>query len=129
MKITKDILKATKSEGFIFNKHNVIIDGEPKTHWDIKLSNSCIEYRMVGNIIETDNVTGIEVKILDPRNNDVTGKVRIGSLDTVVERIDTGHLRVVEDTYIFTGNRLKGTWTVQEDPNIPSGKVFTRVSA
>lgn len=128
MKITKDILKVTKSEGFIFNKHNVIIDGEPKTHWDIKLSTSCIEYRMVGNIMETDNIIGIGVKILDPRNNDVTGKVRIGSIDTTVERIDTGQLRVVEDTYIFTGDKLKGTWTTKEDPNIPKGKIFTRVS-
>lgn len=128
MKITTDMLKDIESQDFILNKHGIVVDGETMVHWDIKVPDSNLEWRMVSDPIESDNITTVEVPLLDPRRTKETGDVRIGSLDTKVTRIDEGKVQVIDTTIIFHGDHMKGAWTTEQDPNIPNGKIFSRVS-
>jgi len=128
MNITQDMLRDIKSQDFILNKHDIVIDGRVKSHWDVKVPDSGLEWRMTRNPVESDNITSVEVPISDPRRSEETGNVRIGSLDTKVTRMDVGKVQVVDTTVIFHGDHLRGAWITEQDPNIPNGKIFSRVS-
>ncbi len=125
MKITESMLKNMQSHDFILNKHDIMIDGEAKTHWDIRVPGAAMEWKMVGNPIEKDSVIGIEGKMMG--NGEATGAVRIGSVDTEVTRVDRGTVQIIDSTYIFKGERLQGAWTTKQEPNITKAKIFSRV--
>jgi hypothetical protein len=126
MKITEDMLKDIKSQDFLLNKHDVMVDGEMQTHWDIRIPDNTSEWRMVGNPVESDQVIGIEATS-DPRRTLDVGNVRIGAVDTEITRIDSGKVQIVESTYIFDGDQLKGAWLIEQYPGIPKGRTFTKV--
>ena len=125
MKITEDMLKDTQSHDFILNRHDIMIDGKAKTHWDIRVPDASMEWRMVGNPVEKDSVIGIEGKMMG--NGEAIGTVCIGSISTEVTRLDHGTVQIIESTYIFKGEHLQGAWATKQEPNMPKAKIFSRI--
>jgi hypothetical protein len=127
MKITEDMLKDIQSHDFILNKHDVMIDGEPKTHWDIRVPEASMEWMLVANPVDTHSVVGVEGKITNPRMVNQVGKVRIGSVDTEITRVDAGTVQIIDSTYVFKGDHLRGAWTTEQEPNISRAKIFSKI--
>lgn len=120
MNINKDMLKDTDQEEFILIKHDIPVDGEMSTHWDIRLPESGREWSLVGNPVDRDEIHGVARSEMTPVKE---GTVRVGSIDTENTKIDSGSVQVIENpdstSFVFGGDKLRGIWvTTKEDDRI-----------
>jgi len=122
---------------FVLDRHEIFSDGKTMTHWDIRISNSDIdEWNLVRNPLQAskgNEIKAIHKKCRDPKWMAIEGRVKVGSLDTRVTRLDKGTVDILEyspefSSFIFNGEDLKGLWVSKDDLSSPgkNSKVFIK---
>jgi len=124
MNIDKDMLKHIENGQFIFNKHDMYLEDEIKTHWDIRIAGEKTEWSLIDDPTKVDSVLAIE-RQLRPEPT---------SIPNTVVQVDEGAVNLLEThegkTVVFGGKDLHGTWIIVQDDEciIPGSVKFVKSS-
>ncbi len=124
VKITKDMLKDIKPRDFTLNQHDIVVDGEVKTHWDIRVEGRNSEWSLVDDPTTTESTMVIERKLRPVPKG----------IESNIVNIDSGLINIIDSeegtTMIFGGEKLQGIWKMYKDDScvIPKSAIFKKES-